>query len=147
MPLDQLTDYGFPSYRIGKQITDALEDAKLALLLEQPALGKMLPGLAKAKGQGLREFFMGLALATDGARAAWEAGYRDEPIPQLHDALVGLCAYAAMLLRDEIMQRILDGKLPGCEGTLALAVLNRFDSNPQAIENAAWFSALMQERQ
>ena len=146
MPLD-ITDGGFASCQLAKQITDTLENAKLALLLERPGLDKWLPGIVKANGQGTREFFAGLAHATDGALAAWEAGYRDPPIPQLVDALSGLCAYAAMMLRDNIMARILSGEVPGLEGTLALAVLKRFDDNPQSIENAAWFAGLLEGRQ
>lgn len=144
MPLDQLTDYGFPSYRLGKQIMDALEDAKLALTLESPGLAKWVPGLAKERGQGLREFLRGIVLATDGAVAAYDAGYRDSPIPEARDALVALCAYAAMLLRDHIMARILAGEMSGYEGTLALAVLHRFDDNPTALDNAAYFASLIE---
>jgi len=144
---DSLTDYGYPSYQIGRQLMDALETAKLALALEDPLLHQWVPHLKKEKGQGRHQFIMGIALAADGAHAAWEAGYRDPPIPQLHDALVGLCAYAALLLRDDIMRRVLDGSVPGCDAAMALAVLNRFDSNPVALDNASWFSARMEERQ
>jgi hypothetical protein len=123
---------------------DALEDAKLALALESPELSKWVPNLARAKGEGLREFLRGIVLATDGAVAAYDAGYRDSPIPEARDALTALCAYAAMLLRDHIMARILAGEMSGYEGTLALAVLHRFDDNPTAIENAAYFASLME---
>jgi hypothetical protein len=145
MPLDVM-NAGFPSYQLGKQILDSLESGRLALSLEDPELNKWVPGLARAKGQGLREFLMSIVHATDGAVAAYEAGYRDEPVPEACDTLTGLCAYVALLLRDTIMARILSGELSGYEGQLALAVLRRFDDNPQSLSNAAWFAAKMGER-
>lgn len=137
----------FPSFQLGKQITDILEDANLALLLEKPGLDKWFPNIVKGKEQGSREFFAGLSRATDGAIAAWNAGYRDPPIPQLHDALVGCCAYAAMLLRNAIMAKILNGEMSCCEGTRALAAIKQFDDNPQALDNASWFAAMLEDRQ
>ena len=125
---------------------DSLEDARLALKLEDPALSKWVPKLARAKGEGLKEFIRGIALATDGARAAYDAGYRDEPIPDACDILTGLCAYLALLLRDEIMRRILAGEVEAYEATLALAVLNRFDSDAQSLDNASWFISKLEER-
>lgn len=141
-----LTDYGFPSHRIGKQIMDALENGRLALSLEDPQLHQWVPNLAREKGKGLREFLMSIVHACDGAHAAYEAGYQDEPIPEACDSLTGLCAYVALLLRDNIMARILSGEMPGYDGAVALAVLNRFDSNPQSLENAAWFISRLEER-
>ena len=146
MPAAQLTDYGIPSHRLGKQIMDALESGRLALSLEDPQLSQWVPNLAKDKGQGLREFLMSIVHACDGAHAAYEAGYQDQPIPEACDSLTGLCAYVALLLRDEIMKRILAGELPGCDGAMALSVLNRFDSNPQSLENAAWFISKLEDR-
>ena len=145
MPL-ALMDAGFPSYQLGKQILDSLESGRLALSLEDPQLNKWVPGLAKAKGEGLKAFLQSIINATDGAVAAYEAGYHDEPIPDACDILTGLCAYVALMLRDNIMARILSGEMPGHDGALALAVLNRFDSNPQSIENAAWFISRLEER-
>lgn len=145
MPAPSLADT-FPSFQLGKQIFDSLEDAKTALFLEDPEYNKWFPRLAKAKGQGRKEFLQGIVRAMDAARAAYDAGYRDSPIPQACDTLTGLCAYVALMLRDEIMRQILTGEMSGCEGTLALSVLNRFDQNPQSLDNAAWFSALMASR-
>jgi len=146
MPSSLLADTGFPSYQLGKQIMAALEDARLALALEDPALSQWVPKLAKARGEGFKEFIRGILLATDGAQAAWNAGYRDAPIPDACDVLTGLCAYAAFLLRDEIMKKILSGEVPGCEATVALSVLNRFYRNPVALQNAEWFASLIEER-
>jgi len=141
-----LMDTGFPSYQLGKQILDSLESGRLALSLEDPALNKWVPGLAKAKGEGLKAFLQSIVNATDGAQAAYKAGYHDEPIPDACDSLTGLCAYIALLLRDVIMARILSGEISGCDGQLALAVIRRFDSDPQSIENAAWFISRLEER-
>ena len=145
MPFD-LADSGFPSYQLGKKIMDSLEDGRLALKLEDPLLHQWVPKLARAKGQGLREFLMGIVHACDGAHAAYEAGYRDQPIPDACDTLTGLCAYIALLLRDHIMARILDGTVPGCEAVVALSVLRQFDSNPQSLDNASWFISKLEER-
>jgi len=139
-------DTGFPSYQLGKKILDSLESGRLALSLEDPQLNKWVPGLARAKGEGLKAFLQSIVNATDGAHAAHDAGYQDDPIPIACDTLTGLCAYLALLLRDEIMRRILAGEVEAYEATLALAVLNRFDSNPQSLENAAWFISKLEER-
>jgi len=136
----------FPSFQLGRKIMDSLEDAKLALTLEDPNLHQWVPGLAKAKGEGRKEFLQGIVRAMDAARAAYDAGYRDEPIPTACDTLTGLCAYIALLLRDEIMRQILTGEVPAYDATLALAVINRFDQNPQSVDNAAWFISKLEER-
>jgi len=136
----------FPSYQLGRQIMESLENARLALTLEDPLLHQWVPHLKKEKGEGRKEFLRGIVLAADAARAAYDAGYRDEPIPDACDILTGLCAYIALLLRDEIMARILDGTVPAYDATIALAVLNRFDSNPQSLENAAWFISKLEDR-
>jgi hypothetical protein len=136
---ERCTNTAWPSYRIAKQIEGALDEARRALVMSDPEARKWFPNLARSREEGRREFFAGIARATDGARAALDAGYRDEPIPALHDMLVGLCAYIACLLRDEIMRRILAGTVQASEGTAALAAVANFD-NPQCFANAEWFA-------
>jgi len=92
------------------------------------------------KHEQLRQFMEGIARAQDGAKAALNAGYTEWPMPQLFELITGVIASIAAMLRDEIMRRVLDGRITGGEATAALALVNE-RWTPQAQENASVFQA------
>ena len=112
-----------PSYSMGVRIIEAVEEADAAL----------------RRDGDLGEVFGALARAQDGVLAAWEAGYRDYPIPGLVDGFSGLMALLAGMLRDEVMGRILSGRVEAGDAVAAMAVL--CDGwTPEVAENAERFS-------
>jgi hypothetical protein len=77
------------------------------------------------RGEGtLNTFLTELGRAQDAALAALEAGYVALPMQRLFDFITGLIAYIVNALRQEIMRRILNGRITGEAATDALAMLN-----------------------
>jgi hypothetical protein len=89
---------------------------------------------------GLRPFMEALARAQDAADAAMKAGYRQYPIPDLLDFTTGAVAFVVAMIRQEIMARILDGRIVAEEATTAWRTLDDPRWTPQAQENAAFFA-------
>lgn len=106
------------SNRLGWQVVEHLHAARCAL---------------RADGS-IGEFCGALCRAQDSAQAAYDAGYKDYPVPEVLDFTTGMIAATAEILCDEIMRRSLAGAIAPGEATEALAALS-----PQAKENARWF--------
>jgi hypothetical protein len=119
-PLHPAADMATPA-DFAEQIIEHLEFAKAAM----------------KHTNGLRTFMEALARAQDAAAVAVKAGYDQWPMPEAFNLVTRLIAFTLSALRQEIMRRILDGRIDPANAEAAWAVLNDPRWNDQCKANAA----------
>jgi hypothetical protein len=124
-------------HRVSNPLRDAAEGlGSPASLVEQIIEHLEFARAAMRHTHGLRTFFEALARAQDAALAAMNAGFDEWPMAEAFNMVTRIIAASADIVRQEVMRRILNGKIDAANAEKAWAMLNDPRWNDQCIINA-----------